>query len=220
MPIFTPNKPQPGDNPSQSQDVLLQDFLTLQDMYGETGDHYPWTNQTSVEGKKHAKVTMPGLPTTNRPGDALPQPATGNCAMFAITRDNQTTPFLARDALVPDKGPPTVNLWPMVPIKAYITFVNTSGTTVTVFDSFNLGTPVVTNPVVATTIYTIPFVNNTRTLNPGVMIFINQPFGGGSQMVLVSSITAGSPNSLLLTSTIAYSSFRFNVPITVIVLES
>lgn len=97
MTSYTANIPQPGDDPSVSQDQILQNFQTLQTLYGTMGDHYPWTNTTPTEGTRHAKVTLPGLPTNNPPGDSVPVPATGEGVAFGLTAGSQTYPFWRRD---------------------------------------------------------------------------------------------------------------------------
>lgn len=122
MTSYTPNIPQPGDDPSDSQDQILQNFQTINSMYGEVGDHYPFTNQNPTEGRRHARVTLPGLPTANIPGNFIPTPTNGDCALFGITRNSQTTPFLVRDGLASPTPPDFDNLWPVMPIKAFATF--------------------------------------------------------------------------------------------------
>lgn len=111
MTSYTPNIPQPGDDPSDSQDQILQNFQTLNTGYGTTGDHYPWTNTTPVEGRKHAKVTLPGLPTANPPGDIIPTPGLNEGVQFGLTTASITRPFWRRDNT-------TLN-FPMVPIWAF-----------------------------------------------------------------------------------------------------
>lgn len=123
MTVYTPNIPQPGDNPSNSQDQILQNFQTLNTMYGSSGDHYPWTNTTPTEGFRHAKVTLPGLPTANAPGNALPTPGVGEGDIFAITTGNVTRPFWRRDNLA---GVPQ---YTMLPIRAFGSFVGATGGT-------------------------------------------------------------------------------------------
>jgi len=111
MTSYTPNIPQPGDDPSDSQDQILQNFQTLNTAYGSSGDHYPWTNTTGTEGRKHAKVTLPGLPTANPPGNLLPTPAVNEGVMFAITNGSITRPFWRRDN--------TTQNYPMAPLWAF-----------------------------------------------------------------------------------------------------
>lgn len=175
MTSYTPNIPQPGDDPSDSQDQLLQNFQTLQSSYGTSGDHYPWTNTTPTEGLKHAKVTLPGLPTTNQPGNIMPSPLAGNCAIFGITRDSQTTPFLSRDGLPSPTPPDFVNIWPILPIKGYaaVSILNTLPLTGSILDGFNLTLTSVTsvgNLISAN----FAFINDMRNSNYGVIALLNK----------------------------------------------
>ena len=138
MSSYTAVIPQPEDDPSDSQDQILQNFETLNESYGTSGDHFPWTNTGVATEKRHAKVTLPGLPIANNPpGDVLPAPASGNCAIFAQTQvgvpSNQTTPFLIRDGF-------TTN-WSLMPIKAYASFAVAAAPGVIVpNDQFNVTT--------------------------------------------------------------------------------
>jgi hypothetical protein len=176
MTSYTPNIPQPGDDPSDSQDQILQNFQTLNSLYGTSGDHYAWTNTTPVEISKHAKVTFPGLPTVNAPGNAIPAPIAGNCALFSQTRNSQTTPFLTRDGLVPVA--PLTNIWPLMPIKAYAIFTLVAGpypANIAPVDSFNITNPIVeTNPSTNVTVLTFTMVNACRTTNYGIYYNINR----------------------------------------------
>lgn len=100
MSSYTPNIPQPGDDPSDSQDQLLQNFQTLNTIYGSSGDHYPWTNTTPTEGLRHAKVRLPGLPTANPPGNIIPTPGPNEGVMFGLTAGGETYPFWRRDSQI------------------------------------------------------------------------------------------------------------------------
>lgn len=167
MTVYTANIPQSGDNPSFSQDQILQNFQTLNTAYGTDGDHYAWTNTNSTEATFHAKVTMPGLPTASVPGNALPTPAAGQDAIFSQTRNSQTTPFLVRDGLVPTA--PLTNIWPLMPIKAYasITLIGSAGAA-TINDSFNITSATVTGG--GTPFVTFIMTNPTRTSVYGVLL--------------------------------------------------
>ncbi len=181
MPSYTPNIPQAADNPSNSQSQLLGNFQTLESLYGTSGDHYAWDNTNPAETAKHAKVTMPGLPTATAPGNLLPTPASGNLAIFAQNRNGQTTPFLTRDGLVPTAF--VGNIWPLLPIKAYVLFSSVSTvitpTNIVPTDSFNIGpsgAPIVAQTQVAgSTVWTINLINACRTSTYGI-IFITNPF--------------------------------------------
>ena len=164
MTVYTPNIPQPGDNPSDSQDQILENFQTLQTLYGTSGDHYSWTNTTPTESTKHAKVTTPGLPTATAPGNVLPAPTSGNCSYFGQTRGSQTYPYIARDGLAPVA--PLTNIWPVVPIKAYASGTITAANAGSLSDSFNLTFTSVTggNSI------TLGITNAMRTSNYGVLI--------------------------------------------------
>ncbi len=166
MTVYTPNIPQPGDNPSDSQDQILENFQTLQTLYGTSGDHYSWTNTNPPESTKHAKVTTPGLPTATAPGNVLPAPTSGNCSYFGQTRGSQTYPYIARDGLAPVA--PLTNIWPLLPIKAYANIAITSTTTAVLNDSFNI-TSVTVATVAAVQNITINITNAMRTNTYGVV---------------------------------------------------
>ena len=198
MSVFTSNIPQPGDNPSFSQDQILQNFQTLNTVYGTNGDHYPWTDTNSTEATFHAKVTMPGLPTSSAPGNVLPTPAAGRDAIFSQTRNSQTTPFLVRDGLVPTA--PLTNIWPLMPIKAYINFTLVGGAgNATINDSYNItGPAVVSSDGGGFGKTTIQITNAMRTTTYGVIALST---GSNNFMYyLVTDTTHFVVRGLLLTS--------------------
>lgn len=173
MTIFTPNIPQPNDDPSASQDQILQNFLTLNSAYGTAGDHYAWTNTNAPETRKHAKVTLPGLPTTSVPGNTIPAPTANDCAIFGQTRDSQTTPFVTRDGLVP--AAPLTNIWPLMPVKAYATFqsVVAGGVqNIIPLDSFNINTSIVQTAGFPVT-FDFTLTNACRTQNYGIFYSVD-----------------------------------------------
>ena len=171
MPVYTTNIPQPTDNPSVSQGQLLQNFQTLNSVYGTSGDHYAWDDADSTEQGKHAKVTMPGLPTTNAPGNALPSPLAGNCSIFSQTINSQTTPFLSRDGLAPTA--PYVNIWPLMPIKAMATISCNAGGDPTINTQFNI-TSITKNTANQ---ITIVLANAMRTATYGVLALSSSSIG-------------------------------------------
>lgn len=165
MPVYTTNIPQATDNPSVSQGQLLQNFQTLNNVYGTAGDHYAWDDTTPGEQSKHARVTLPGLPTTNAPGNACPQPLAGNCAIFGLTRDSQTTPFLARDGLASPTPADFVNIWPLLPIKAMATITGNGTANPTIDTQFNIDTITQTGG----SLLTVTLKNAMRTSNYGIL---------------------------------------------------
>jgi len=176
---YNPNIPQPGDDPSDSQDQILQNFQTLNNLYGINGDHYPWTNQTGAEGAKHAKVTLPGLPTTNAPGNVVPVPANNELVAFALTAGGETRPFYRRDTL-------SDNI-PLAPIIAFARANNTAGGTLLGIP-FNIQMVAFVSPD-----WTFTFNNPEPDDLYQVFAF---PFGGGGNInavgVTALSIDAGS----------------------------
>ena len=95
---FNDQIPQPADIIATSQGQLLINDQQLNLVYGTSGDHFAWNNTTSNEQNKHAKVSLPGLPTTNPPGNVLPTPGVSEGALFAITDGTDSTrPFWRRD---------------------------------------------------------------------------------------------------------------------------
>jgi len=172
MTVYTSNIPQPQDDPSDSQDQILQNFQTLNSAYGSSGDHYPWTNTAVATTRKHAKVTMPGLPTAGSPpGDVLPGPLAGNCSIFAQTVNSQTTPFLVRDGLAPTA--PLTNIWPLMPIKAFATFTMVANAPVpqlqTLNQSYNITSITRFAPATTSLTFTVVMPNAMRTSDYGVL---------------------------------------------------
>jgi heptaprenylglyceryl phosphate synthase len=175
MTIFSPNIPLPGDDPSDSQSEILQNFQTLNSAYGTMGDHYSWDNTEATETRRHAKVTLPGLPTINAPGNVLPVTTSADMAIFAQTRNSQTTPFVVRNGLVPTA--PLANIWPLMPIKAYASFLTLAAAgNITPLDSFNITDPIVQATLPASTYsWTFTIINACRTATYGVLAFISVP---------------------------------------------
>jgi hypothetical protein len=161
---YNPNTPQPTDRISDTQAPILTNFQQLNTIYGTSGDHYPWTNQNPPETTKHAKVTLPGLPTANPPGNAIPAPAAGNCAIFAKTSSSITTPYLARDGFDATQ-PNNINVWTLMPIKVYASITLSNVLNPTVNDSFNVASMTGTSTVV------LNIQNPMRTTTFGVIIF-------------------------------------------------
>lgn len=62
MPVYTPNIPQPADDPSSSQDQILQNFQVLDAAFSINHGTYSGTN----EGK-HLQLTFPAGPLTGQP---------------------------------------------------------------------------------------------------------------------------------------------------------
>ena len=62
MPTYTPNIPQPTDNPSQSQNQILENFQVLATAFSANHGAYNAGNQG-----QHAQVTFPVGPLTGQP---------------------------------------------------------------------------------------------------------------------------------------------------------
>jgi len=62
MPTYSPNIPQPGDLPSQSQDQILQNFQTLNTAFAQ--DHLAYNNPAQGQ---HKQITFPVGPVTGQP---------------------------------------------------------------------------------------------------------------------------------------------------------
>ena len=206
MPIYTRDIPQPGDNPSNSQDQILQNFQTLNDLYGTSGDHYPWTNTSANVIGRHAKVTMPGLPTAgSAPGTALPAPNAGEGSIFSQTVGSQTTPFYTRDGL--GAVAPLTNIWPLMPIKAFATFTDAGVAAATINLSYNITSITRINA----TDYVIVITNAMRTAAYGVLSLNTSGFPTRYSIPVVNPTT-----TFTLTSSVGI----FGGPtFTVIVLE-
>ena len=191
---YNPNTPQPTDRISDTQAPIQTNFAQLNTIYGTNGDHYPWTNQNPGETTTHARVTLPALPTTNPPGNVLPTPGAGSCAIFAqADAGSHTYPFLRRDA-------GTVN-YPLLPIKAWGTFVTISA------------------PGAATLVNSFNVTSVTRTASAGqynVVLPVGLNFTGGSveYTILLSLGTAGGINTdaleFSITSATAFTINTFN----------
>lgn len=208
MTVYTPNIPQPGDNPSDSQDQILENFQTLETLYGTSGDHYSWTNTAPGESSRHAKVTFPGLPTASAPGNTLPTTTLGSAAMFGQTRDNQTTPFLTRDGLAPTA--PLTNIWPLMPIKAYASFNVTGSSTGAILDSFNISSAVVSTVAGVVTV-TFTITNAMRTVTDyGVLISLNSSITTASKYFY--TVTNATTFAISITN-VAVFPFRFTATV-------
>lgn len=111
--------PQAGDLISTSQSQLLTNYGQINIKYGTSGDHYDFTNANAGEQNRHAKITLPGLPTATAPGNVLPTPGAGEGALYGLTTANVTRPFWRRDALA---GAPEFSL---MPVRAFASFDQT-----------------------------------------------------------------------------------------------
>lgn len=204
---YTPNVPLPQQRISDTQAPINSNFLLLESKYGTSGDHYPWTNANPPEQNKHAKVTLPGLPTANKPGDVIPAPAAGNCAIFAKTNTSVTVPYLARDGLDATQ-PNNINTWTLMPIKAFANF-SIAGGIITINDRYNVAS--ITGGAASVT---ITLQNPMRTTTYGVIAM--------SSNFSHNQAVAYNPGALTTTViTVTPTSGNFNgETLTIILLES
>jgi hypothetical protein len=173
MTVYTPSIPQPTDNPSNSQDQILQNFQTLNSVYGTSGDHYPWTNTTPTEGFRHAKVTLPQLPTANAPGNATPTPNTGEGAIYCAASGGISVPFWVRDNIASSVQ------YSMLGVRAFGTFAGSNGATV--------GTAMNLSATGSGGTYTVT-INNSAVTTNGYTVLLT-PLNSAAVMVM-SYVTA------------------------------
>lgn len=199
------NIPQPLDRFPDSQPQILANFTQLNEIYGTDGDHYAWNNATPAEQNLHAKVTMPGLPTTNPPGNALPTPLAGQCAIFAQTVSGITLPYLRRD------GSTTTGI--MLPMVAYASF-NGNGGAVAIGNWYNIKTIIWT----AVGRYTITLADDVvSNANFGVIITSTQTAGANITSQIAQSYS--DPNGIINLTLTNSSNFHDGNPITFLVMQ-
>ena len=85
---YSPNIPQPGDFPSQSQDQILQNYQYL-NVFGAR-DHYMPTSSGTANTGTHKQVTLSNI--------AAPGFAGGNSALFANTDGTNSQLFFQNAA--------------------------------------------------------------------------------------------------------------------------
>lgn len=112
---YNPNIPQGTDNISVSQAQILGNFGQLNTQFAI--DHTAFNTGSGNGDGFHKKVTLPGNVTP-------PTPAANFCSIYGKTTSSVTIPWLRRDGLA---GSPE---WSMVPIKAFGSFVGTTGVVV------------------------------------------------------------------------------------------
>lgn len=131
---YTANIPQPGDDPSQSQDLILQNFQQLNVQYGTSGDHVEWS-ASSANGK-HKKTSWINQIASE------PVPGLNEVVAYGVTQSGVTMPYYKRDGLA--------TRFSLAPIKAYVLFTTSNSnfvgnTNVAVTDQFNIPGPIVQN---------------------------------------------------------------------------
>lgn len=119
---YTPNIPQPTDDPSQSQSLILANFQNLNNQYGLNGDHVAWT-AVSRQGQ-HKKVTW-----FDQTG-SIPAPVADSVVAFAVKNGAITMPYYKRDA--------SATQFALSPIKAYASLSISNVPVTTISDGFNL----------------------------------------------------------------------------------
>lgn len=126
---FTPNIPQANDIISQSQLLLLNNFGQLNVKYGTSGDHFAFDNNNADETNRHAKVTLPQLPTPSgtSPGNSVPTPPLSSGVFYVKAALSQSIPYYRKDNTTVD--------FPALPIRAMGRFLYNGGAVGT---SFNL----------------------------------------------------------------------------------
>lgn len=170
---YTPNIPQAGDNPSQSQPLILSNFQQLNTQFGTNlstgtgGDH---TLLTSVSNNgKHNRVT---LLDQSAAISAVKQAGVAQVLIYGKTNSGVTMPYYTRDNLTTE--------FSLSPIKAYASFTSIAANTVqniTPDDSFNVNTPIVQTPGgilgIPPTTFTVTMTNACRTMVYGVIAYAN-----------------------------------------------
>lgn len=91
----------------------------MNSVYGTSGDHFAFDNATAAEQNRHAKVTMPQLPSANAPGNPVPTPVAAEGVMYVKSAVSQSIPYYRKDSSAVD--------FPMLPIRAMGRFNYTTG---------------------------------------------------------------------------------------------
>lgn len=165
---YNPNIPQANDRIADSQPVILQNFQSLNTIYGT--DHYPY-DDASTNATKHKHITLPDQAVA--PG-VLPTPAASNCAIFSTTVAANTYPLLRKDG--------TTTNYQLMPIKAYALF-----TAVNLLNPTSLFTLPYANVSAITRvsqgIYQITFIDPLPSVNYGAITVIQGNLGNSTNIL-------------------------------------
>ncbi len=156
---YNPDIPQPTDNPSQSQPLILDNFQELNDQYGISGDHVEWT--ASSGNGKHKRVTW--IDQTASP----PTAGVNEVVAYSLTQSGITNPYYKRDN--------SATFYPLSPIKAYASLNATAANTVAILESFNINTATLATGAGNT--FSINLINAMKTAtNYGIIVTVAFPF--------------------------------------------
>lgn len=149
---YSPNIPQPGDDPSQSQPLILANFQQLNIQYGTAGDHIEWT--ASSQNGKHKKVTLrdqsASLPLTAGLNEML---------IYSNTQSGITWPYYTRDNIA--------TVIPLSPIKTYARLtMQGANNNPTIIDSFNVTSVTASGG----NVYLVTMTNALLNTNYGIFI--------------------------------------------------
>jgi len=165
---YTANIPQATDDPSQSQGLILQNFMQLNSQYGTAGDHVAFT---AVDNNgKHNKATFLDQSGAVSPSSPPVPPGASQVVEFGYTKTGVTMPYYLRDNV-------TIQ-FPISPIKAYAQST-ISGNTITANDYFNFSsiTVVSNGPGVGGKKFLFQMGAACRTSQYGIIAFMSK---GGS----------------------------------------
>lgn len=191
---YQPSIPQASDIIATSQQDILDNFTQLNSIYGTLGDHYAWDNGTPSEQNRHAKVTLPRLPTANAPGNATPVPGAQDGVIYAKETVSQTIPYWRKDAGAVD--------FPLLPIRAMGRFT---------FAGADVGTPfnLTVSAGGGTLAQTLSFTEDMPDTNYLVLVqgYNSSTAGSRDNLVDDTSIAVGSFDILFANSANQYNQY-------------
>ena len=182
---YNQNIPQATDRIADSQPIILQNFQSLNTVYGS--DHYPYDDGTT-NATKHKHITLPDQAVA--PGVA-PTPAASNCAIYATTVAANTYPLFRKDGTTTD--------YQFMPIKAYALFTSMNALNPTsIFTLPYANVSAITR--IAAGIYQITFIDALPSVNYGAITTIQGNVGVSSNLLrntsnLTTSVTVTLTNS-------------------------
>lgn len=172
---YNPNIPQGTDNISSSQAQIQTNFNQVNVQYGQ--DHVAFNTGSGNGTGFHKKVTLPDNP-------AAIVTTAGQWVMYGRNTTGITMPYYKRD------GAPTI--FPVSPIKAYISGTFLTASTASIQDSFNITlTSVVTSGNLIS--ITLGITQPMRTNTYGVLLST-----GGIDVGLPMYYTARSTSSVII----------------------
>jgi len=172
---YEPSIPNAADIIATSQGQLKINFQQLNSVYGTSGDHFAFDNATSAEQNRHAKVTMPQLPSANAPGNPVPTPVAAEGVMYVKSAVSQSIPYYRKDSSAVD--------FPVLPIRAMGRFNSTTGA--------DIGTPfnLTVSAGAGTATQTLSFTESMPDTNYLILVSIGATTANSNNVITYRSNT-------------------------------